>query len=112
MDSASRAGAATVGANSPVAMLPSNTQRLLYVGQLPANRLVGIPATDPKRKHAFRSWHPRRSHSSTRLRFGASAARVLTVASQTHGDHGGVQGRKLDELFGVGMATDDARRLP
>lgn len=47
MDSASRAGAATVGANSPVAMLPSNTQRLLYVGQLPANRLVGIPATDP-----------------------------------------------------------------
>lgn len=67
---------------------------------------------DPKRKHAFRSWHPRRSHSSTRLRFGASAARVLTVASQTHGDHGGVQGRKLDELFGVGMATDDARRLP
>jgi hypothetical protein len=49
MDSASRAGAATVGANSPVAMLPSSTQRLLYVGQLPANRLVGIPATDPKR---------------------------------------------------------------
>lgn len=48
MDSASRAGAATVGANSPVAMLPSNSQRLLYVGQLPANRLVGIPATDPK----------------------------------------------------------------
>jgi hypothetical protein len=47
MDSASRAGAATVGANSPVAMLPSSTQRLLYVGQLPANRLVGIPATDP-----------------------------------------------------------------
>jgi hypothetical protein len=63
MDSASRAGAATVGANSPVAMLPSSTQRLLYVGQLPANRLVGIPATDPEPTSAALSWLPRSGRS-------------------------------------------------